>query len=143
MNDELMAYADKAAEGFAADVEPLITEYRERMKQLAAVKAAALSESERIRREAEKEYEAAKAEAVGQCTAGIRAAANARAEESTRPEHLREACENYIRPLEVNGATLEPVEIVKMVARSEQWRREGEAAAARKQRRMNLVRGIG
>ena len=143
MSDELVEYVDEAGKAFVSDVEMLVAEYRAKMKDIASAKDEVLEESERVRSEAEAAYEAAKAEAVQECAAGIRKAAKRRAAESERPERIHEACANVVRPIEAGGATIEPSEIVRMIGRSEKWRREGEEAAARKQRRMGLVWGIG
>ena len=143
MSDELVEYVDEAGKAFASDVEMLVAEYRAKMKDIASAKDEALEESERARSEAEVAYEAAKAEAVQECAEGIRKAAKKRASESQHPEHIHEACANIVRPIETIGSTIEPSEIVRMIGRSEKWRREGEEAAVRKQRRMGLVWGIG
>ena len=140
--NELEEFIDDAGRLFAADVESIIAEFREALKPLVTDKEAALEESERIRREADEIFNTAKAEAVEKCATSIRKAAQLRAKKSEHPEHIEQACDSYLRPIECNGAIIEPSAILKMVGRSEKARRESEAYYKRMKRRRDMARGI-
>ena len=139
---EKYGLVNAAGASFAADVEAIVGKYRAEADELEAAKNASLAAAARIKADALSGFDAKYSKLRSQTVAQIRKAAEVRAPKSGHPEDLLAACEEYVKPIETNGGTIEAESIMKALQMSAEARQLRAEAERKAQRRIALKRRV-
>jgi len=130
---------EDAGRKFAADVEKIVTQYREAVDKAITDKNEVIDKAERVKREAEEQFTKVRSAEMNKCEERINQAAKIRAEKAEHPEDIAAVCLRYTTPLaNGSGATFAPSCVLDWL----EWQRQTaiDSDEAKKQQEMKRTR---